>query len=56
MKTKTLFNAFSAESNAENILFGIFIGLAIYLKIQIIIFIIDCFHNKDVQASIAALL
>lgn len=53
MKSRTLF---SAESNAENVLFGVFLGLAIYLKIQIILFVIDCFHNTDVQTSIAAIL
>ncbi|MFL0353542.1 hypothetical protein [Xanthomarina sp. GH4-25] len=53
MKTKTLF---SAENTAENVLFGIFVGIAIYVKIQIILFIIDLFHSTDIQASIATLL
>jgi hypothetical protein len=53
MKTKTLF---SAESNAENILMGVFLGLAVYLKIQLIIFIIDCFHSTDIKTTIAALI
>ncbi|PWK17971.1 hypothetical protein [Xanthomarina spongicola] len=52
MKTKTLF---SAESNAENVLVVIFFGLAIYLKIQIILFVVDFFHNTDMQTAIASL-
>ncbi|WP_158635193.1 hypothetical protein [Formosa maritima] len=53
MKTHTVFRA---EKAAENLLFIGFIGLAIYIKIQIIIFIIDCFHDTEVQTAIATLI
>lgn len=53
MKTKTLF---SAENSAKNLLIGIFFGLAIYIKIQIILFVIDYFHHIDIPTSIAGLI
>jgi uncharacterized membrane protein len=53
MKTNTIFKA---EKSAENILIGIFFGLAIYLKVQIILFVIEFFHNNDIQMSMASLI
>jgi cellulose synthase/poly-beta-1,6-N-acetylglucosamine synthase-like glycosyltransferase len=53
MKTTSLF---TAESNARNVLVIIFLGLAIYLKIQIILFIVNYFHNIDINTAIAGLM
>ena len=53
MKTKALF---SAESNAKNFLICVFFGLAIYLKIQIILFVIDYFHQIDFNTTVAGLI
>jgi hypothetical protein len=52
MKSKTIFKA---ESNAENFLAVVFFGLAIYLFVKIILFIVDYFHHIDYNSTVAGL-
>jgi hypothetical protein len=52
MKSKTIFKA---ESHAESFLFAIFLAVAVYLFVQMILFIADIFHEIDLSFAMAGL-